>query len=149
AYQVLLDVADDRALHVQHLAQGRAAYQDGDYRLALACCDQAVAADPTRADAYFARGRVHQRLRNFTAARADYQKAYNLAPSGRISAALAYCANHTANNPDAIGWYTRAIEEGFAPAEVYNNLGYSFRRRGQIQQARTYLDKALRKNNRL
>jgi serine/threonine protein kinase len=108
------------------LPRGRDAYQRGDYRSALQYFDQAVAARPDRADALFARGRTRLQLGDDAGARDDFLKAAKLAPDGRTAAGLGYHLSRMRQHAAAIDCYQRALETGFATAEVYADLGYSY-----------------------
>jgi serine/threonine protein kinase/Tfp pilus assembly protein PilF len=129
--------------------RGQAALQGGEYQQALESFTSVLKAEPNRVDALFARGRVHQKMGNLALALADFQSASHLAPEGRISACIGYCMGLSGDAPHAIRFYCEAIEQGFAPAEVYNNLGFAFWHKGQWKKALEYLDKAIERNDKL
>src|SRR5205823_4461546 len=56
-----------------------------------------------------------------------------------------YCLNRMpAGKPEtAIKYHEAAIKAGFATAEVYNNLGYSYQLRNNPKEARKALDRAI------
>src|SRR5262249_5223492 len=69
-----------------------------------------------------------------------------LVPRGRTKACLGYCMNRLATHAPAIGSYSQAVREGFAPAEGFNNLGWAYLHLGRLDRARKNLDIALPKD---
>jgi tetratricopeptide (TPR) repeat protein len=137
---------------IRLLKQGWAAYDQGQYRKAVAILDQATKADSQLASAWYARGRAQQKLRHFEEALGDFESAYRLKPDGRTRACQGHCASLLRRRDDAIGYYEEAIKAGYKPAEVYSNLGYWYLRLGRPrkrQTAKEYLDLAIQANPRL
>jgi serine/threonine protein kinase len=130
--------------------RGMAAFRDGRYDQALQYFSEVIDADPKAANAYFIRGRVFQQRGELALAKANFQLAYDLAPSGSIAACLGYCWSRMGYHDQALVYYLQAIERQFSPAEVWNNIGFGHLQRGQqIDNALTALDRALRKDPRL
>jgi eukaryotic-like serine/threonine-protein kinase len=133
-----------RAHRYQHAyANGLAASQRGDYQAAVNYFTRVLEAEPERADIYFARGRAYQRLNDFPMARADFKEADRRAADGRTKAAFGYCLSCMAYHDIAAVYYEEAIAAGYARAEVWNNLGYSYLQRSELQKAKAALDRAI------
>ena len=116
----------------------------GDYQAALVHFDQAVEAQPGDANYLFARGQARQHLGDYLGAATDYKVTAEKSPAGIIRATLAYCVAACKSHPDAIYWGRKAIDAGFATAEVHNNLGYSYWCLDKLDSAREQLDEAIR-----
>jgi Flp pilus assembly protein TadD len=128
----------------RQLYRGQAAYRQGKYHEAEAAFSEVLAAQPNRATARFAYARAYQRSDRWAEAMREYRKLIDEAPDGPTSACLAYCLNRQHFHDLAEPCYEKAIARGFAPAAVYNNLGYIYLRRPkQLEQAKTSLDRAL------
>jgi serine/threonine protein kinase/Tfp pilus assembly protein PilF len=130
----------------RQLYRGLAAYREGKYDQAAAALSEALAAQPSLMSARYARARAYQRCGEFELAFADYALASKAAPDGRIFACMAYCLNRLnwqRSPEDAHGCYEAAITAGFAPAAVYNNLGYCYLSQRKLEEAKANLDRAL------
>jgi Flp pilus assembly protein TadD len=116
----------------RQLDSGMRMYREGQYAQAVQHFSEVLRADPGNADALFARGRAYQQLgasdgEKYTLAMNDYMEADKRNPDGRSKAALGCCLNRTKARPQAaIFYYEEAIRAGFATAEVYNDLGFSY-----------------------
>src|SRR5262249_48246175 len=62
---------------------------------------------------------------------------------GRVAACRGYCLCRLQQHLAATLEFEAAIAAGFAPAEVYNDLGYSHFLAGQYESAKAPLDRAL------
>jgi tetratricopeptide (TPR) repeat protein len=129
--------------------RGLDAYRHGQYDEAVEHLNRALDADPDLARAWFLRGRAHQSQGQFGAALGDFGKAYRLAPDGRTLACMGYCANQLHLHGEAALYYRQAIEAGFAPPAVHNNLGYSYLQLRKLDQAEDSLNQALGLDGRL
>ena len=129
---------------LREFRSGAHEFAAGNYQTALGSLDHAVRAQPDDADFLFARGQTRQRLADFVGAAADFKAAADRSPAGIIRASLAYCRARSGSYNDAIDWGQRAIDAGFATAEVQNNLGHCFYRLRQLNTARQHLDEAIR-----
>jgi serine/threonine protein kinase/Tfp pilus assembly protein PilF len=123
-------------------ASGMAAYRRGDFEAAKRHFTRLLEIEPERAGILFARGRADQQMGRLDLARADYYEAIRRDPDGRTKAALAYCLSRLALHNPASLLYQEAIDAGYAPAEVLNNLGYSYLRLGRFDEAKEVLDRA-------
>jgi tetratricopeptide (TPR) repeat protein len=123
---------------VRALEQGLAAERDGRHEEAIVQLDTALAVHPDHGEAFFARGRARYRLAEslpfkerdaqLKLSEEDLEQAAALTGDPRIWACRGYCANRQRAHDYAIVLYQRAIQEGYAPAAVWNNLGYSYLR---------------------
>jgi serine/threonine protein kinase/Tfp pilus assembly protein PilF len=114
--------------------EGVAAYGRGEFGLAVKLFDRALEKEET-SRAYWARARAEQNLGDIRAAEADYARADQLAPEARNKAMLAYCLLLRGDISTANMNSFRAINDGFASAEVFNNLGLACSRVGQFDAA--------------
>jgi eukaryotic-like serine/threonine-protein kinase len=132
---------------VRHFHAGLRAYADKDYTRAVAELTLAVQADDRIPEAWFTRGKAHQAKQEIPEAFSDYDRSSKLRPDGRTSACMGYCQNvEPLRSPNkAVAYYLSAIEAGFAPAAVYNNLGYSHYELGQTLAKTAEALKALNK----
>jgi serine/threonine protein kinase/Tfp pilus assembly protein PilF len=133
---------------VRQFTRGVALYRAGQYQDAVHHFDRALEADPNGTDTRFARGRAYTKLaetdsRYLTLALADYHAVDPLKSCGMTKACLGYCLNLTGQTSAAIAYHGRAIEQGWATAEVFNNLGYSHLRRHNLDDAERNLNRAL------
>jgi tetratricopeptide (TPR) repeat protein len=126
------------------LAEGKAAYHSGDYDRALRAFTRAIEADPNDGAAYFARGRVFQRMGKLDRALSEYVKADNLAGEGQIKACIGYCKSHLGLPGEALAFSSKAIEDGFGTAQAHNNLGYAYMSLARWKDARVHFDEAIR-----
>jgi tetratricopeptide (TPR) repeat protein len=131
---------------VRQLNRGREAYRSGQYAEAVQYLTRATAADPTSADAFYLRGRAHQKAGELELAMANYREAKNLGADGRTLACLGYCAGQLRDHRTAIDAVLGAIESGLVTAEVFNNLGYGYLRQRWLDDARRCFDQALALN---
>jgi serine/threonine protein kinase/Tfp pilus assembly protein PilF len=125
------------------LRDARAAYIGGDDEKALECAQRLLACAPQAAEGHFLRGRVYQRQGNLGLARLDYAEADSLGTDGRATAGLAYLLAGFEKHESAVTAGQRAVERGFATAEVYNNLAYSQMLSGHSKDANESLREAL------
>jgi serine/threonine protein kinase/Tfp pilus assembly protein PilF len=134
---------------LRHFHAGLRAYADEDYQRAVTELTLAVQADDSNPDAWFTRGKAHQAKQEFPEALSDYDRSNKLRLDGRTLACMGYCQNHDPlRDPNkAVGFYISAINAGFAPAAVYNNLGYSHYESGKtmavLANALNALNKAI------
>jgi serine/threonine protein kinase/Tfp pilus assembly protein PilF len=147
---------------LRELHRGQEARQAGRYEEAIEHLTRSIEADPANWQALFARGRARQqiamqrpatqRVALLSLALSDYHAAVSQENDGRIWAAMGYCACSLKQFDKAIEDYKQAIEAGWAPAELFNNLGLSYIKLGQpgqLEEAIGYLDKAIILNPRL
>jgi tetratricopeptide (TPR) repeat protein len=122
------------------------AYRQGDHGRAVQALSRFLRTNPDHAEARYLRGRAHQKAGDLSAALADYEKADQLGTDGRVQACVGYCLSELRQHGKAITYYQQAIEAGFAPAEVYNNLGVSFLAQLRLVEAKNDLDTAIALN---
>jgi tetratricopeptide (TPR) repeat protein len=125
------------------LTRGQEYCQHGEYERGVECFNRVLERDPDLEAAWFHRGRAYQKLGEFILALESYRRAYQLAPQGRLSALMGYCDSQVQQHYAAISHYERAIAEGFATAEVYNNRGCSSLQVSLHDKAQESLDAAL------
>ena len=135
--------------HVREFRRGLALYDQGQYREAEASFTRAIDENRAYAEALFWRARARQTCDRELFALEDYQKATELSPSPEVAASRAFCAAKAGVTGPAIALSHDAIRDGFASAEVYNNLGYAYSREGNFRQAVIALDEAIEQNPRL
>lgn len=131
------------------LARGLSSYQEGRYEEAVDHLNRAIDADGGLAEAWFARGRAYQQFGEYTLALESYRKADSLSLDGRARACMGYCASRLGRHGSAVAYYNQAIETLCAPAEVFNNRGYSWLALNEFDQAETSLGEAIRRSPRL
>ena len=124
-------------------------HKQGEYIEAVQHFNDALQADPNNNAALFARAVSHQRLGaadngKYNLAIQDYQELDKRVPDGRNKAALGYCLNRLEQFESAAEYHKKAIQAGFASAEVYNNLGFcQLRSNNKLIEAKQSLDRAL------
>jgi serine/threonine protein kinase len=154
---------------IRLLRQGQKAYEQKNYNEAVVLSTRSLEADPTLRQAYFARARAYQQLgctlaqeiepgddsskaktlqiqsrTIFVQALQDYKNADPEGKDGRVLACRGFCIGKQDNHSDAIWFYTQAIEQGFAPATVFNNRGHSHLRLADLEAANKDLNEAVR-----
>jgi serine/threonine protein kinase/Tfp pilus assembly protein PilF len=154
---------------IQQFQRGEAAYQARDYERAAESFDTALVIDPHYRAARFWRGRANQqqgmvlwakglqlgsardtlqlkRLQQapFQRAAEDFRNLDPLEKDGPIQACLGFCLNHLGKHDLAWTAYQKAKENEFAPAAVWNNLGYTYLQRGEFVNAQQSFGQALR-----
>jgi eukaryotic-like serine/threonine-protein kinase len=133
---------------IRQYREGVDAYRQGRYTEAVQHLNLALEADGNLTEAMVVRGRARQQLAagdggSFNLALDDFQDADKRMSDGRIKACLGYCLNRMGQHRTAIDRYQKAIQAEFAPAEVYNNLGFSYLALNELEDARKNLDQAL------
>jgi serine/threonine protein kinase/Tfp pilus assembly protein PilF len=134
--------------NVRHFQDGMHAYRQGDYHQAVEQFGGVLKADSTFTPALVARARTYQQLGEIDAtyfhlALDDYQRADQRNPDGRVKAGAGYCLSKMGQPKPARDYYLKAIQAGFAPAEVHNNLGFCYLEINQLAEAQASLDAAL------
>jgi serine/threonine protein kinase/Tfp pilus assembly protein PilF len=126
--------------------QGWQAYDARRYRQAIGLFRKALDEDSNHGRAWVGLGRAYQSTVDFDAAIAAFEKAAAHDPDGRILACLAYCQQKNRLYARAIVSYARAIEAGYRPAEILNNLAHCHGNKGDLDTARRYLDRIIEEN---
>jgi serine/threonine protein kinase len=135
---------------VRQLQSGLECSRQGQYALAIDYLSSSIHADPSSAGAFFARGKAHQRLGEFSAAAEDYHSAHERAPQSLFAACEGYCWSRAVYHGPAIGAYQEALKENFAsPALLYNNMGREYLRLAQLDEAEKCLRRAVDIDGRL
>ncbi len=133
--------------------RGIEAARRGDFLQALGDFTNGLQSDPNNSKLLFARGWTKQQLGRFDDALRDFEAADRLAPDGATKACAGYCRNKLGFHSIAIGYYKKAMELGFATAEVWNDLGYSYHRLNldwdNLERARESLTTAIAKDSTL
>ncbi len=124
--------------------QGEAAFQRGDDSRAVLDLTDALEHAPQLFEARLLRARSNLRQKNFVAAFADLEPLAGKFADGRATAGLAHAfAAVKGDYGMATAHYRHAIEQGYCPAVVYNNLGFCLAEVGQLHEAEAALKKAL------
>jgi serine/threonine protein kinase len=131
---------------VREYAAGRQASAAHQFDDAVLYFDHALAAKPGNAGILFARGQAFQQRGDFDLAVRDYGASADRVSAGATEACLAYCLARLRSFTSAVGRSQKAIQSGFATAEVYNNLGYCELQLNLLVTARQNLDKAVALN---
>lgn len=110
----------------RHFQQGNREYQQGRVDQAIEHYQAALLLDPKFARARYARARAFLQNKLYTEAITDFQVLNNEANrlDGRYLAGLGYAFMLKRDNPSAIVGFREALEQGYATAGVYNDLGY-------------------------
>jgi serine/threonine protein kinase/Tfp pilus assembly protein PilF len=127
---------------------GREAFLARQYREAIGSLDKAIETQPT-AELLFLRGRAYKNLNDIDAAVTDLTSSYKLEPRPQTAALLGFCHHLKLRHDQAAGWYYKAIEGGWDHAEVYNNLGLSYQRSRQLEEAKRFFSLAIARDPRL
>ena len=141
---VLLSLRDPYS--VRQWKRGQEHYREGRYAEAVACYDRALEENPNLTAALFDRGRAKLKQGEFALALIDFQKANEVKPTGRTHACIGFCMSSLKQHAAAIDCYLKAIESGYAPGEVYNDLGYSYLLQGKQNDAKKAFDEAVLRN---
>ncbi len=97
---------------------------------------KAVALDPSVVAAHFGLGTILQRLKQYPAAVASYQRSLELAPDYADAAAgIAHCKLEQHEYVDAEAWMRRAIALGPEKAHCWNNLGVALANQERYAEA--------------
>ena len=120
-----------------------------EYELAVGCLSRSIRADPNHREALFARGVAHQKLGNFAWAFEDFEAASQLAPSPKITACKGYCLSRINHHDPAIECYRNALEMGYDPPALLNNMGYGYIQLEQLEAAEDCLNRAIEENDAL
>ncbi len=110
----------------RHSQRGNRAYQKGNTQQAIEQYQAALLLDPTFAPARLARARAFLKTKLYTEAVTDFQVLANESGrrDGRYLAGLGYAYILKGDIPNAIGAFREAIQQGYAPAAVHNDLAY-------------------------
>jgi eukaryotic-like serine/threonine-protein kinase len=141
--------------HEHPLDAGVQLFEQKQYAQAREKFSQAIAAEPKDVAALIARGQNYQQMGAtekiyWQYALDDFVAAEKLKQDARTSACIGYCILQT-DGP--IEWarqrFQSAIDDGFASAEVYNNLGYCQQKQNKLADAKMSLDRAIELNPRM
>jgi eukaryotic-like serine/threonine-protein kinase len=129
---------------------GIEAASKGDYQSAINLQTAALEADPGLEKALFARARAYQQRGDkedahfHSSAISDLMALRQRRGDAKVQAGLAY-SNTCLDDPrTAIPLYQKAIADGFASAEIHNNLGYCLMKTQELAAASTSLNEAIR-----
>lgn len=134
---------------VRMLKAGIELYHQNEYSRAEEHFNEAIDSDRQLAGAFFWRARTRQETDRVRPGLGDYEEVAKLCSDPRIAACQAYCWALEGVLPKAIQYSHGAIDSGFATAEVRNNLGYCYLKRGDPASAVPHLDEALRRDESL
>ena len=134
---------------VRQLNTGLKHYRQGEYGQAESYFALAMESTEQRAESLFWLAKIHEKAGDTQLALQDYKEAAKLGSAPEINACQAYCSALEAYFRDGIRYSNEAIDAGFATAEVYNNLGYSYLRTGDFESATLALNEAIRQDESL
>src|SRR5207244_3509332 len=118
------------------LSRGLELCSQGHYHDALPHLTTVLRADPKNEKALFARARARVHVGEFAFAREDFLAADALTPHGRNKAGIGYCFHAEGNSPQAVlKPYQEAVQAGFAPVEVHNNMAFCYIKMNQPEEA--------------
>jgi tetratricopeptide (TPR) repeat protein len=148
-WEVLLSAAlQDKTADVgEEMALGWKALDDKDFEAAIAHFDLVTKADPTRADATYARGHARRQLGQNDAALADYSRALSLKPdlvTARQARAAIYLERGDLDG--AIDDTTEILRHDEHDAAAMRLRGLARARRGDAEDALADLKEAIRLN---
>ena len=127
---------------IRQLEQGLRYVKQGEDQLAAEFLNRSLAANPGNPEAYFARGRVRQKLGLYDLAATDFYEALKIKPEGKLFACEGFCASKLGRHSRAVTLYVDAMESGFKPPGLLNNLGFACIMLNRTTEARRYLQKA-------
>jgi eukaryotic-like serine/threonine-protein kinase len=131
--------------------QGQEAYRERKFEAAVQHFTVVLDTVPTRLDALQARARALVKLgaadeRYFHEALDDFYRVNALQPSGEMSAGRGYCMLRLKKRSveQARHYFDEAIQQGFATAEVHNDLAYCLLlQKDRLAEAEKHLDASL------
>jgi len=130
---------------VRQFKAGLEAQARGQPVEAISHYDRAFEADPKFVDALFARGRAHLRSGDMQLAFKDFTETAKVVEDGCVTACRAYCiCTLDKQYGTASTWFKQAIDQQFASAAVYNDLGYCYLQTRKLEEAARYLKEAVR-----
>src|SRR5262249_43924064 len=101
--------------------RGQEALRAGDWSEADRYFDRVLQADPSRADAWFARGRARLATGDVLSAHAFFKGAKDRHPEGPTLACLAYCYAAEGHHEPALQTLDEARKPGYESAALHNN----------------------------
>ena len=132
------------ALRRNYFTYGVAFFDRGYTDQALAAFQQAIAAKPDDADAYYNLGTLYLRKKMYPEARANLERAVKMKPEyPNAWNNLGMIAAEEGKPDEAIADFERAIEQGSADPRSRANLGYLYLRLGRPKDAEAELLKAV------
>lgn len=127
-------------------AAALAAYEAGNFEDAIQHLDRGLEEEPDNVWLLLARARAYQCLETeetLNKAAIDYAKVAQQLEDPRIEAARGYCFSRLGFHAAALRHYEEAVQGNFKPAAVYNDMGYSLLRSGNLEGAAEHIQKAL------
>ncbi|MHC4399123.1 MAG: protein kinase domain-containing protein [Planctomycetota bacterium] len=137
---------------IRMMQEGLSSHRQGDYPEAEACLRAAINAplpDEMVPDALLLRGRALMELKRFDEAMWDFVRAGTMRPNGETFACEAYAAALAGVSSKCVRSCRKAIDAGFATAEVYNNLGFGYLSLGEFRLALGALGEAIQLDSQL
>lgn len=105
--------------------------------------------EPQNATEFFDRGRSRMRQGQFSLALADLQSANQIASTGPTLASIGYCLSSLKQHGEAVIFFHKAIDAGFGPPELWNDLGYANLMLGKYNDASVALNETILRGPRL
>lgn len=152
------ELAKQEPLEVRDYHAGQEAYRAGDFVRAEAAFSQALLDSPKDGKprkVYMARGAAALRLGEatedkrqakafFNSALLDLEEANRQQSDGATTALVGYCRSRLARHEESIASFSKAVQEGFKSADLYNDRGYGEMNLLKLPEARQDFDEALR-----
>lgn len=101
-------------------------FDDEQNEAALASFNRVINHDSQVPDAWFGRGRCHQRLGDFISATDAFKQANNIQSDPRYVACWGFCDSLLPRYASAVERYETAIDMGFESPSLYNCLGVAY-----------------------
>jgi tetratricopeptide (TPR) repeat protein len=134
---------------IRQLNTGMEHYRQGEYADAEEHLTLALESPEVRAEALFWRARSRQKAGHTLLAMEDYEEAAKLCSAPEIKACQAYCSASEGYFSASIQFSKASLDSGFATAEVYNNLGYSYLHASDFESAMLALNEAIARDHSL
>ncbi len=128
------------------MTQGNQLLNKKDYKEALARFDQAAAKDPRSPEVYYFRGMCHKRMKNYTAARQDLDKAIAMKKSPDFMVERADVEIGAQNYKEAFVWLEKALAEDPESDQAYRYQGKALYYAGQTEKSIAAYEKSLALN---
>lgn len=117
--------------------------QQGNPAQAIERFSEALQASPENMEILLARGKAYHQQGKYPSAYEDYQRVDIPILKGEIAALEGHCLNKMKYHRVAIVKYQQALQAGYQSAILWNNLGLSSHKSGQLSKAEDYFRKAI------
>jgi eukaryotic-like serine/threonine-protein kinase len=126
--------------------QGMLDLQHGNPAQAVEEFNEALRLAPDNMEFLLARAKAYHRQGNYGQAFNEYDHIYSLHPSGDIAALQGHCLSKNKFHQEAIKKYQQALQAGYQPFSVWNNLGFSTLQAVRLSESEEYFKQAISLN---